>query len=95
MVGWTLADHMRTELVEDALRMAFIQRQPLAGLIFHSDRGSPAQVQRVVATLLCQAESRSSSSASAGVFQPRVFRGRVLGPARIGDHPPVAGLARF
>jgi putative transposase len=40
VVGWALADHMRTELVEDALRMAFLQRQPPAGLIFHSDRGS-------------------------------------------------------
>ena len=40
VVGWALADHMRTELVEDALAMAFIQRQPRAGLVFHSDRGS-------------------------------------------------------
>ena len=40
VVGWALADHMRTELVEDALAMAFIQRQPPAGLVFHSDRGS-------------------------------------------------------
>ena len=40
VVGWALADHMRTELVEDALSMAFIQRDPPAGLIFHSDRGS-------------------------------------------------------
>lgn len=40
VVGWALADHMRTELVENALSMAFIQRDPPAGLIFHSDRGS-------------------------------------------------------
>lgn len=40
VVGWALADHMRTELVQDALRMAFTQRRPPAGLIFHSDRGS-------------------------------------------------------
>ncbi len=39
IVGWALADHMRTELVEDALAMAFTQRRPPAGLIFHSDRG--------------------------------------------------------
>lgn len=39
VVGWALADHMRTELVADALRMACIQRRPPAGVIFHSDRG--------------------------------------------------------
>ena len=40
VVGWALADHMRTELVEDALKMAFLARRPDKGLIFHSDRGS-------------------------------------------------------
>lgn len=40
VVGWALADHMRTELVTDALRMAITHRQPSAGVIFHSDRGT-------------------------------------------------------
>jgi len=39
IVGWALADHMRTELVEDALTMAFANRAPENGVIFHSDRG--------------------------------------------------------
>jgi putative transposase len=39
VVGWALADHMRTELISDALLMAFGQRHPPAGAIFHSDRG--------------------------------------------------------
>ena len=39
VVGWAMADHMRTDLVADALRMACIQRRPPAGVIFHSDRG--------------------------------------------------------
>ena len=39
VVGWALADHMRTSLVEDALSMAFTTRRPAAGVIFHSDRG--------------------------------------------------------
>ncbi|HZP15324.1 MAG TPA: IS3 family transposase [Nocardioides sp.] len=39
VVGWALADHMRTELVEEALEMAFIGRRPPPGAIFHSDRG--------------------------------------------------------
>jgi transposase InsO family protein len=40
VVGWALADHMRAELVCDALRMAIAHRRPAAGLIFHSDRGT-------------------------------------------------------
>lgn len=39
VVGWAMADHMRTELVADALQMALDHRRPDAGLIFHSDRG--------------------------------------------------------
>jgi transposase InsO family protein len=39
VVGWAIADHMRTELVEEALEMAFVQRRPPEGVIFHSDRG--------------------------------------------------------
>jgi putative transposase len=37
VVGWALADHMRTELISDALLMAFGNRRPPAGAIFHSD----------------------------------------------------------
>jgi transposase InsO family protein len=40
VVGWAMADHMRAELVCDALAMAIDTRRPEAGLIFHSDRGS-------------------------------------------------------
>lgn len=40
VVGWSVANHMRTELVEEALQMAFAQRRPARGLTFHSDRGS-------------------------------------------------------
>ena len=39
VVGWALAEHMRTELVVDALEMAFTNRRPPRGAIFHSDRG--------------------------------------------------------
>jgi putative transposase len=39
VVGWALADHMRTELVCEALEMAFVTRRPPPGTIFHSDRG--------------------------------------------------------
>ena len=40
VVGWAMADHMRTELVSDALRMAIASRAPAPGTIFHTDRGS-------------------------------------------------------
>jgi len=40
IVGWSMADHMRYELVEDALAMAVARRRPEAGLIHHSDQGS-------------------------------------------------------
>jgi len=40
IVGWAMADHMLTRLVEDALAMALEQRQPTDGLLHHSDRGS-------------------------------------------------------
>jgi putative transposase len=40
VVGWSMADHMRAELVTQALAMAICQRQPAAGLIMHTDRGS-------------------------------------------------------
>lgn len=40
VVGWSMATHMRTELVHDALKMAIGLRHPGAGLLHHSDRGS-------------------------------------------------------
>jgi transposase InsO family protein len=37
VVGFALADHLRTELVADALANAVAARDPEAGVIFHSD----------------------------------------------------------
>ena len=39
IVGWTMANHLRTDLVLDALDMAIGQRRPRA-VIHHSDQGS-------------------------------------------------------
>ncbi|RPE33838.1 IS3 family transposase [Kitasatospora cineracea] len=39
VVGWATADHLRTELVADALRAACRTRRPTGPVIFHSDRG--------------------------------------------------------
>jgi putative transposase len=40
IVGWSIADHIRSELVVDALQMATWRRQPEPGAVVHSDRGS-------------------------------------------------------
>jgi len=40
VVGWSMAEHMRTKLVNDALLMAIWKRKPGKGLIWHTDRGS-------------------------------------------------------
>lgn len=40
VVGWSMANHLRSELVSAALEMALRRRNPSAGLIHHSDRGS-------------------------------------------------------
>lgn len=39
IVGWSMAEHMRTELVLDALKMGLHRRRPQEGLIHHSDAG--------------------------------------------------------
>lgn len=40
IVGWAMAEHMRTELVEDALTAALGTRVPTLHMTYHSDRGS-------------------------------------------------------
>lgn len=40
VVGWSMANHMRTSMVLGALRLARGRRLPDAGLLHHSDRGS-------------------------------------------------------
>jgi transposase InsO family protein len=40
VVGWSMADNMRTPLVNDALIMAIWKRKPKKGLLWHTDRGS-------------------------------------------------------
>ncbi len=39
IVGWSMASHLKTELVIDALQMAIARRKPAPGLVHHSDRG--------------------------------------------------------
>ncbi len=51
VVGWAMADHLRTELATDALMMALRARQPPAGLVHHyqaalARRGGVASMSR-------------------------------------------------
>jgi putative transposase len=62
VVGWATADHLRTELVVDALRAACRSRRPDGPVIFHSDRG-------------CQYTSREFAEL-AGEFGVRLSVGR-------------------
>ncbi|MGW2874806.1 IS3 family transposase [Streptomyces sp. NPDC001233] len=41
VIGWSIADHMRTSLVTDAIEMAVATRGgPVNGVVFHTDRGA-------------------------------------------------------
>jgi len=40
VVGWSMQNHMRSDLVNDALLMAIWKRKPSKGLILHTDQGS-------------------------------------------------------
>ncbi len=40
VIGWAMGQRLIGELTEDALAMALANRQPRAGLLHHSDRGS-------------------------------------------------------
>jgi len=39
IVGWSMRDHLKSELVSEALQMAIRSRRPANGLLHHSDRG--------------------------------------------------------
>ena len=45
--GWAMADHMRAELVVEALEMAVANRRPGAGLVHHSDQGLAVRLARL------------------------------------------------
>ena len=67
VIGWSVADHMRIELVLDPFEMAVGQRVPEPNLIHHSDRGARGD------------DRRSSLTAPSGAARPRVL---AAAPAR-------------
>jgi transposase InsO family protein len=53
VAGWAVADHMRVELVTDALQAAKSTRGSLVGAVFHSDHGS-VYTSKTYATLCAE-----------------------------------------
>jgi len=67
IVGWKLADNMRSELVAEALQNACIQQSLKPGTIFHSDRGSQYG-SRCFRSLLRDKKIRQSMSGRANPY---------------------------
>jgi transposase InsO family protein len=67
MVGWSLANHMRSSLVTEALQNALASRRSTRGLIFHSDRGSQYG-SKAFRQMLLSAGLRQSMSARANPY---------------------------
>jgi putative transposase len=65
--GWTIREHMRTELVETAFRQAVYREGPIPGLIAHSDRGSQ-YASREFRQLLDRHQALSSMSAQGNCY---------------------------
>ena len=63
VVGWAMANHLRTELVLEALNMAIAQRRP-QGVIHHSDKG--AQYTSLAFGKRCRERGIVTSTGSAG-----------------------------
>jgi putative transposase len=63
IVGWSMATHLRTELVLEALNMALGQRRPTA-VIHHSDQGT--QYTSIAFGLRCRAAGVRPSMGSVG-----------------------------
>jgi putative transposase len=65
VAGFALADHLRTELVADALANAVAARDPAAGVIFHSDRSTPPP-RSLILPVTARSPCRWAARASAG-----------------------------
>jgi len=60
VIGWAIADHMRTDLIQDALQMALVLRgERPASVIFHSDRGTQYASDQITAFAAANGITRS------------------------------------
>lgn len=66
-IGWSLANHMRADLVCEAFEQAVGSRRNIEGVIFHSDRGSQYG-SRKFRNLLTSNKARQSMSGRANPY---------------------------
>ena len=92
LAGWAVADHMRTSLVEDALKAALAERGSLRGAIFHADHGAQytskayaALCQQLGVTLSMGAVGSSADNALAESFNAAFKRETLAGAATFPD----------
>jgi putative transposase len=71
VIGWSMAAHCREDLTLAALRMAIEARKPIAGLLYHSDRGNHYTSSRYQA-LLAERGMRCSMSRIANCWDNAV-----------------------
>ena len=92
LAGWAVADHMRTELVIDALKVALADRGSLRGAIFHADHGAQYTSKdlarlcdRLGVTLSLGGLGSSADNALAESFNATLKRETLAGAATYAD----------
>jgi transposase InsO family protein len=93
LAGWAIAEHMRTDLVTDALTAAHGTRGSLAGAIFHSDHGAQYSARafaglcaRLGVTQSMGAVGTSADNALAESFNASLKRETLQGAHAWPDH---------
>ncbi|WP_434599869.1 DDE-type integrase/transposase/recombinase [Streptomyces sp. A5-4] len=80
LAGWAIVDHMRTELVIDALRASERTRGSLAGAVMHTDHGSQGgfnwSSQHLLITEVCDGTTEEAAAGGAIGCAAAVGRGR-------------------
>jgi arginine repressor len=78
LAGWAIADHMRTELVTDALAAAERTRGSLAGAVMHTDHGAQGgfkwSSQHLVTEGVCCGARTCACGVAGGSFPAAVAR---------------------
>lgn len=92
LAGWSIADHMRTSLVEDALESAAANRGSLEGALMHSDHGRQytssyfqARCRRLGVTQSMGAIGSSADNAMAETLNASLKRETLQGAKRWAD----------